>query len=111
METTYPPVRPSRVLLIFAAIAAASAGARMVLATALRFQISAEQTLLEPTFVWLLFGSLAVPVIAVARRFPLGGSSIAEAVPAHLTAFVAISMTHTLLYRQFAHFVLFPERA
>jgi len=111
METTYPPVRPFRVLLIFAAIAAASAGTRIVLATALRFQISAEQTLLEPAFVWLLFGALAVPVVAVARRFPLAGSGLAGAIPAHLAAFVGISMTHTLLYRPFAHLVLFPERA
>lgn len=106
----YAPVRPRVVLAIFAAISIASGGAQVAFGVLRGMPVQPAQVLAHAAFIWMLFGALSFVAIWTARRFPLEPSRLATSAPAHLAAFIAMSMTHTALYLPAAHFLTGPER-
>ena len=102
----YPAVRPRNILSLFAVISAAS-GLAQIGSNLLRgAPANPLEAFVHAGFIWMLFGILSLVAIETARRFPLERSRLAQSLPRHAAAFVAISMTHTVLYVPFARLVL-----
>jgi DNA-binding LytR/AlgR family response regulator len=105
----YPAVKPRNVFALFAAISIASGLSQVVFSVIRGIPLQAGDVmgmLANATFIWMLFGALSLIAIEAARRFPIEKSNLTRALPVHAGAFVAISMTHTLLYVPFTHLVL-----
>ncbi|MGQ0646215.1 MAG: LytR/AlgR family response regulator transcription factor [Gemmatimonadaceae bacterium] len=110
VDMTYPRVPARAVAAVFAVLTVGSVVTEAVGAAVRGQTIPLQVTVARHSFIWLLFGVLSFAALHVARRFPLERARLVTNLPVHLATFAAISMTHTVLYNAFIHFVLRVDR-